>query len=416
MTHGRSRSRSRAAARRELHEQLVDAPAARRRCREQWALALADLGPGTAADLCLLRLTRAPGRRPRARRCSAPFSRAGGACSRAPALTTRRLAGDVPARAADGARRSTERSSAPRLEPGSRRAAAGWNAGWAAEFAAQAPGAGAHVHARDSRIRRRRSAIVSRFLDRRTAEPDAGRCGRGRLRRAVDVSVRRHPRSARARPAGARAALLLRLRRRTSSASCASAVVIGARLLGAVPLGCTRCSSARSTTDWTRDMTEERDAIAHSRRRSISCSSSLLALVSLVADFAKVRAVVEDRRSMLGALGASLRFIRRRPFRVAGAVSAERHRVARDPAALAAVAPPAAAAPLAGAAHRRRSICCCACGRSSRSWRRRPCSSRASSRTRDYTAAPEPVWPDSPAAEAIDEPVATWQSRGSSLL
>jgi hypothetical protein len=37
-----------------------------------------------------------------------------------------------------------------------------------------------------------------------------------------------------------------------------------------------------------------------------------------VADFAKVRTVVEDRRSMLGAIGASVRFIRRRPFRVAG--------------------------------------------------------------------------------------------------
>jgi hypothetical protein len=37
-------------------------------------------------------------------------------------------------------------------------------------------------------------------------------------------------------------------------------------------------------------------------------------------DFAKVRAVVEDRLSMLGALAASARFIRRRPARVAGLV------------------------------------------------------------------------------------------------
>jgi hypothetical protein len=44
----------------------------------------------------------------------------------------------------------------------------------------------------------------------------------------------------------------------------------------------------------------------------------VLALIGVMADFAKVRSVVEDRRSMLGALGASLRFIRRRPFRVAG--------------------------------------------------------------------------------------------------
>ena len=43
---------------------------------------------------------------------------------------------------------------------------------------------------------------------------------------------------------------------------------------------------------------------------------SLLVAVNLVADFAKVRAVVEDRRSAISALGAALRFIRRRPARV----------------------------------------------------------------------------------------------------
>jgi hypothetical protein len=43
-----------------------------------------------------------------------------------------------------------------------------------------------------------------------------------------------------------------------------------------------------------------------------------LALVSLVADFAKVRAVVEDRHSMLSAIGAAVRFLRRRPLRSAG--------------------------------------------------------------------------------------------------
>jgi hypothetical protein len=41
-----------------------------------------------------------------------------------------------------------------------------------------------------------------------------------------------------------------------------------------------------------------------------------LFLVSVVMDFAKVRAVVEDRRGMLGAVAASIRFMRRRPMRV----------------------------------------------------------------------------------------------------
>jgi hypothetical protein len=43
-----------------------------------------------------------------------------------------------------------------------------------------------------------------------------------------------------------------------------------------------------------------------------------VALVNLVTDFAKVRAVVEDRRSMLSALAASLRFIRTHPVRAGG--------------------------------------------------------------------------------------------------
>ena len=46
--------------------------------------------------------------------------------------------------------------------------------------------------------------------------------------------------------------------------------------------------------------------------------ATLLALVNVAVDYAKVRAVVEDRRSMLGALFASIGFIARRPGRVFG--------------------------------------------------------------------------------------------------
>jgi len=68
---------------------------------------------------------------------------------------------------------------------------------------------------------------------------------------------------------------------------------------------------------WIRDVTVEREAIVV---RALLYAVVLLALaaVNLVADFAKVRAVVEDRRSMLGAIMASLRFIRRCHIRVAG--------------------------------------------------------------------------------------------------
>ena len=43
-----------------------------------------------------------------------------------------------------------------------------------------------------------------------------------------------------------------------------------------------------------------------------------VAAVGLVVDYARVRAVVEDRRSMIGALLAALRFARRRPIAVTG--------------------------------------------------------------------------------------------------
>ena len=46
--------------------------------------------------------------------------------------------------------------------------------------------------------------------------------------------------------------------------------------------------------------------------------AALLALTTIVFDYAKVRAVVEDRRSMIGALMAGARFIIRNPSRVAG--------------------------------------------------------------------------------------------------
>jgi hypothetical protein len=43
-----------------------------------------------------------------------------------------------------------------------------------------------------------------------------------------------------------------------------------------------------------------------------------VAVVGLVLDFARVRAVVEDRRSMIGAIAAAVRFVRRRVWRVLG--------------------------------------------------------------------------------------------------
>jgi hypothetical protein len=66
-----------------------------------------------------------------------------------------------------------------------------------------------------------------------------------------------------------------------------------------------------------RDMVEERDVVAV-RALLYAVFLAVLAAINLVADFAKVRTVVEDRRSALATLAASLRFVRRRFWRVAG--------------------------------------------------------------------------------------------------
>lgn len=68
---------------------------------------------------------------------------------------------------------------------------------------------------------------------------------------------------------------------------------------------------------WTADVTAERTVVVY-RMLLYLVFGAIVAGVNLVIDYAKVRAVVEDRRSMVMALVASLRFVRRN----AGAVSA----------------------------------------------------------------------------------------------
>ncbi|HEX6217109.1 MAG TPA: hypothetical protein VFZ38_19890 [Vicinamibacterales bacterium] len=61
------------------------------------------------------------------------------------------------------------------------------------------------------------------------------------------------------------------------------------------------------------DVTDERTAFAYRVILYVLFLIPLL-LVNLVFDYAKVRAVVEDRRSMIGALAAGWRFVRRHPL------------------------------------------------------------------------------------------------------
>lgn len=66
----------------------------------------------------------------------------------------------------------------------------------------------------------------------------------------------------------------------------------------------------------TRDVTVERTAF-FMRLALYAIFGVLLALVNIVFDYAKVRAVVEDRRSMIGAIVAGARFVRRNAAAVA---------------------------------------------------------------------------------------------------
>ncbi len=68
---------------------------------------------------------------------------------------------------------------------------------------------------------------------------------------------------------------------------------------------------------WTRDLPVERDAF-FIRLGLYLVFAALLALVNIVIDYAKVRAVVEDRRSMVGAIAAGARFVARHPRAAVG--------------------------------------------------------------------------------------------------
>ena len=70
-------------------------------------------------------------------------------------------------------------------------------------------------------------------------------------------------------------------------------------------------------TELTRDVTVERTAFGY-RMGLYVLFAALIMLVNLIFDYAKIRMVVEDRRSAIGALNAALRFIARQPGAAAG--------------------------------------------------------------------------------------------------
>ena len=154
----------------------------------------------------------------------------------------------------------------------------------------------------------------------------------------------------------------------------------------------------------TRDVTVER-TWALSRFGLYAVFGAVLAAVDLVFDYTRVRAVVEDRRSMIGALFATLRFMRRHAGSVAGIWLLHGTLLAVIVALYAVVAPGAGApvwvAFVLGQLYiATRVFARLAAYASQVSYFQ----SRLAHAT--YVARPEPRWPDSPAAEAIGPPSA----------
>jgi len=154
--------------------------------------------------------------------------------------------------------------------------------------------------------------------------------------------------------------------------------------------------------DLTRNVTVERTAFAI-RASLYAAFGALLLFGNLVFDYAKIRAVVEDRRSMIGALSAALRFIAHHPGRAFVLYTLNGAMFLGLLAVWAIVAPGAGGAGasiwigfvvaqlylLARLLLKLHFLAS------------QTALFQASLAHAEYTATPQPVWPDSPAAELI---------------
>ena len=154
--------------------------------------------------------------------------------------------------------------------------------------------------------------------------------------------------------------------------------------------------------DLTRDLTEERSAFVV-RLALYGVFAIALAACSLMLDYAKVRIVVEDRRSVLGALGGAVRFLRRNGGAAATLYLADAVLFAAVLAVYSAIAPGAGSTGWSmglGFAIGQLYVL-------ARLWVKLVfwASETAFFQGRlahaGYAAAARPIWPDSPAAEAL---------------
>lgn len=149
----------------------------------------------------------------------------------------------------------------------------------------------------------------------------------------------------------------------------------------------------------TRDITVERTALLI-RAALYLLFAAVLLPVNMLFDYAKIRIVVEDRRSILGALLAASRFVRRRPAPAAGLYLLASLLFLAVLAAYAAAAPGAGGGVwwtlLVGQAYIAARLAAKLIF-----WAAQTAYFQSQLAHAGYVAAPAPVWPESPAAEAI---------------
>lgn len=158
----------------------------------------------------------------------------------------------------------------------------------------------------------------------------------------------------------------------------------------------------------TRDLTVEQSAFVV-RLVLYLVFGALVMLVNLVFDYAKIRAVVEDRRSMIGAFIAAMRFVRRRPTVAIGLYLLNSTLFLVVLGTYAVVAPGVGPAGpsmwlafLVGQAYVVARLFTKLVFYASQTAYFQNQLAHA-----DYVASPRPVWPESPAAEAIVRSAAT---------
>ncbi len=193
-------------------------------------------------------------------------------------------------------------------------AASGVNYDWWQEFTSQATGIGTTFSPTIIGFAATLDNISSLLDGQREVLPVAG--AHRPLSRRLDVPRRRHHRSLRAAAADAGLRILCRVGRSLLSAAAARRRCRESCTGGSSPTSIAGCFSNGSSTR-TRIIGVEREVFLW-RLALYLVFGLVLVLVNVTFDYAKIRLVVEDRRSALGALSAAMRFVWRHRGRVAG--------------------------------------------------------------------------------------------------